>query len=101
MNFHAPIKLRNGLSQYSILALMGLIAMAAIVIVANPFGASSGSGVPNVTASPGSTVISHTTSQSGSGSLLTGAQTTQSGSSGIGGTTGHHHHHDDGTNSTA
>jgi len=95
----APVKFHNKLSQHSILALVGLMAFASIVLVANPFVVhSSGSGsVATVNASPPSTVSTTQSTQQqgaasgGQGSLLTGAPTTQ--------TTGHHHH-DDG-NSTS
>ncbi len=102
MRLLAPIRLHNKLSQHSVLALVGLMAFAALMIIANPFGAhTSGADSVPTAVPPSSTVVSgQSTHQQGAGqgSLLTGIpSSTQTGDSDFGGSSGHHH--DDG-NST-
>ncbi|MDA4123445.1 MAG: hypothetical protein OK456_09730 [Thaumarchaeota archaeon] len=84
MSSRNPIGLHNGLSRFSVFALIGLMAFAAIVLVANPFAAHpAGASIPTANAPQPPT--------SGQGSLLTGAPSpTQTG--GVTGSGGHHHH---------
>jgi hypothetical protein len=89
MGMRAPIKLNNKLSRLSVIALVGLVAFAAVILVANPFAQpASGAGSPGQAATSPSTGAQ--TGVGTQGSLLT---TPPSGGSSSGGT---HHHHDDG-----
>jgi hypothetical protein len=100
MSSQNPIKLRNGLSRLSILALLGLVVFASVVLVANPFAVhrSAAGIIPTAsgsTSGPASTVSTVQTTQGdgvGLGSLLTGAPPSSQ--------TGDHHHHGDDGNST-
>ena len=95
MRLRAPIRLNNKLSKLSIIALLGLVAFAAVVIVANPFGNQPVGASASVPAgSQPSTATAGQTGAAGQGSLLT---TPPGSGSASGGT--HHHHYDDG-NST-
>ena len=95
VKLRSPIRLNNKLSRFSVIALVGLVAFAAFVLVANPFAGqknSAGAAANTVPSSPTTGAPSGGTG--GQGSLLTTPPGTGSGSMGT-----HHHEHDDG-NST-
>jgi predicted PurR-regulated permease PerM len=93
MRLRAPFRLNNKLSKLSVVTLVGLIAFAAVVFVANPFAnqtTSANANVPGGSSAP----VAGQAGAGGQGSLLT---TPPGGGSASGGV---HHHHDNDGNST-
>lgn len=125
MRLEKPIRFRNKLSQYSILALLGLVAFGVVVLMANPFvgHAPGNSSVPtaNASSTPSSSPLvpsaqaaqqqsngigissssSSSSSEGSQGSLVTSAPPSQPGAGvGLGQPGVHYHHHWDDGNST-
>ncbi len=88
--------MRNRLSYYSVLLLVGLAVVSALLFTMNPFNGAPAS------ASPAAQSVSTSSSVSGNSPLISnGPGTTTPGGNGFGsgfqpgGTTGGHHHHSD------
>ncbi len=90
MRLTPPVRLNNKLSRLSILALVGLVAFAAVVLFVNPFGTRPG---VSAAVQGGASSPSGSAGQVGAGSPGSLLTTTPGSGSGSGGT---HHHDDDG-----